>query len=196
MTDDHLVLVGGDRSVGARGTYDIVNPATEAPLAEVASGGHDLAAAFAHARDAGGRDVATALLQANNRPKPLHLLAFKDRGGRELLAESLIDSGIEVDPSSLSPLGLIVRGGDPFTTDGFERGDFYVQDEASQVAALLPPQLQKVILLNTGSEVYGGSNVGNAGVVQAAPRPWHGRPCSASMVLPPLAAVWLAVPEP
>lgn len=30
MTDDHLVLVGGDRSVGARGTYDIVNPATEA----------------------------------------------------------------------------------------------------------------------------------------------------------------------
>jgi acyl-CoA reductase-like NAD-dependent aldehyde dehydrogenase len=30
VTDDHLVLVGGDRSVGARGTYDIVNPATEA----------------------------------------------------------------------------------------------------------------------------------------------------------------------
>lgn len=30
MSDDHLVLVGGDRSAGARGTYDIVNPATEA----------------------------------------------------------------------------------------------------------------------------------------------------------------------
>ena len=30
VNDDHLVLVGGDRSAGARGTYDIVNPATEA----------------------------------------------------------------------------------------------------------------------------------------------------------------------
>ncbi|HET9610186.1 MAG TPA: aldehyde dehydrogenase family protein [Acidimicrobiales bacterium] len=30
MSDDHLVLVGGDRSAGARGAYDIVNPATEA----------------------------------------------------------------------------------------------------------------------------------------------------------------------
>ncbi|HEX6423587.1 MAG TPA: aldehyde dehydrogenase family protein [Acidimicrobiales bacterium] len=30
MSDDHLVLVGGHRSAGARGSYDIVNPATEA----------------------------------------------------------------------------------------------------------------------------------------------------------------------
>jgi 16S rRNA (cytosine967-C5)-methyltransferase len=86
-----------------------------------------------------GRDVAIAVLQANNRPKPLHLLAFRDRGGRELLAESLIDDGVEVDPSWLSPMGLIVRGGDPFSTDAFARGDFYVQDEASQIAAVLPP---------------------------------------------------------
>jgi 16S rRNA (cytosine967-C5)-methyltransferase len=85
-----------------------------------------------------GRDTAIAILQANNRPKPLHLLAFKDRGGRELLAESLIDSGVEVDPSWLSPMGLIVRGGDPFATGAFARGDFYVQDEASQIAAVLP----------------------------------------------------------
>jgi 16S rRNA (cytosine967-C5)-methyltransferase len=85
-----------------------------------------------------GRDVAVAVLEANNRPKPLHLLAFKDRGGRELLAESLIDAGVEVEPSGLAPLGLIVRAGDPLATAAFRAGDFYVQDEASQAAALLP----------------------------------------------------------
>jgi len=86
-----------------------------------------------------GRERALALLEANNRPKPLQLLAFRDRGGREQLAEALIDEGLEVTPSKISALGLTVRAGNPFTTRAFERGDFYVQDEASQVAALLPP---------------------------------------------------------
>ena len=80
-----------------------------------------------------------ALLAANNRPKPLQLLAFCDRGGRELLAEHLIDEGLEVEPAPLSPLGLTVRRGDPLATAAFARGDFYVQDEASQAAALIPP---------------------------------------------------------
>lgn len=86
-----------------------------------------------------GRDTTLALLEANNRPKPLHLLAFKDRGGREILAERLIDAGLEVDPSTLSPVGLVVRSGDPLGTEPFRSGDLYVQDEASQVSALLPP---------------------------------------------------------
>lgn len=86
-----------------------------------------------------GRDRTLALLEADNRPKPVHLLAFRDRGGRELLAEALIDEGLEVEPSPLSPLGLVVRSGDPFATEAFRRGDLYVQDEASQAAALIPP---------------------------------------------------------
>jgi 16S rRNA (cytosine967-C5)-methyltransferase len=79
------------------------------------------------------------LLQVNNRQRPLHLLAFRQRGGRELLAEALIDEGLEVTPSALAPLGLTVRAGDAFATRAFGRGDFYAQDEASQVAALVPP---------------------------------------------------------
>lgn len=86
-----------------------------------------------------GETATRELLETNNRPKPLHLLAFRDRGGRELLAEGLIDAEVEVEPSSLSLLGLLVRRGDPFASEAFRRGDFYVQDEASQVAALLPP---------------------------------------------------------
>ncbi len=79
------------------------------------------------------------LLDANNRSRPMQLLAFRDRGGRELLAEALIDEGLEVEPASLSPLGLIVRRGNPLTTEAFRNGDLYVQDEASQAAALIPP---------------------------------------------------------
>lgn len=86
-----------------------------------------------------GEQRTLALLDANNRPKALQLLAFCDRGGRELLAESLIDMGIEVEPSSLAPQGLIVRAGNPLRSDAYRRGELYIQDQASQAAALIPP---------------------------------------------------------
>jgi 16S rRNA (cytosine967-C5)-methyltransferase len=86
-----------------------------------------------------GPERTAAVLEADNRAKLLHLLAFRDRGGRELLAERLIDLGLEVEPSRWSPLGLVVHRGDPLHTEPFDRGDLYIQDEASQIAALLPP---------------------------------------------------------
>ncbi len=86
-----------------------------------------------------GEEETLALLQANNRPRPTHLLAFRHRGGREILAESLIDEGVDVEPSALSPLGLIVRRGKPLATKAFRDGNFYIQDEVSQISALLPP---------------------------------------------------------
>lgn len=86
-----------------------------------------------------GMQVTEQLLRTNNQPKPLQLLAFRHRGGRELLAESLIDAGLEVEPSMLSLVGLTVRRGNPLGTDAFRRGELYIQDEVSQVAALLPP---------------------------------------------------------
>lgn len=86
-----------------------------------------------------GRQPTEQLLATNNRAKPMQLLAFRGRGGRELLAEQLIDEGMEVEPSFLSPLGLTVRRGNPLASTAFARGCFYLQDEASQAAALLPP---------------------------------------------------------
>lgn len=86
-----------------------------------------------------GTERTRQLLAANNRQRPLQLLAFRDRGGRELLAERLIDEGIDVEPATLSPLGLTVRQGNPLATQAFRDGELYVQDEASQAAALLPP---------------------------------------------------------
>ena len=49
-------------------------------------------------------------------------------------------------------------------------------------------------LVNTDSEFYGGSGVGNMGGVDAEARPWHEQPYSAELTLPPLGVVWL-VPE-
>jgi len=45
--------------------------------------------------------------------------------------------------------------------------------------------------LNSDAEVYGGSGKGNLGRVRADATPWHDRPHSAQIVLPPLAAVFL-----
>ena len=46
-------------------------------------------------------------------------------------------------------------------------------------------------LLNTDAAVYGGTDVGNAGLVTTVEDPWHGRHHSAQLRLPPLAALVL-----
>ena len=45
-------------------------------------------------------------------------------------------------------------------------------------------------ILNTDSRFYEGTNVGNAGGVQAEPVPWNDRPYSIRLRLPPLAAMY------
>jgi 16S rRNA (cytosine967-C5)-methyltransferase len=97
------------------------------------------------------------LVAANNRPKPLHLLAFEDRGGRRRLAEALATEGVETESSSLSPLGLVVRSGNPVDTEAFARGDFYLQDEASQVSALLPAPAAGEVILDAAAAPGGKS---------------------------------------
>jgi 1,4-alpha-glucan branching enzyme len=50
-------------------------------------------------------------------------------------------------------------------------------------------------LLNTDAAIYGGSGVGNLGGVEAVPEPYHGRPASATITVPPLGVLWLAPEE-
>ncbi len=85
-----------------------------------------------------GEPQTRALLEANNRQKPMHLLAFRAKGGRDLLAEKLLAEGIETEPSRLSPQGLIVRTGNALRSAAFASGDFYIQDEVAQLVANLP----------------------------------------------------------
>ena len=46
-------------------------------------------------------------------------------------------------------------------------------------------------VINTDAVEFGGSGVGNYGSVVASDEPWGGRPASAELTLPPLAALWL-----
>jgi 1,4-alpha-glucan branching enzyme len=46
-------------------------------------------------------------------------------------------------------------------------------------------------VLNTDAAVYGGSGVGNLGGIEAVPEPYHGRPASAIITVPPLGVLWL-----
>jgi 1,4-alpha-glucan branching enzyme len=55
----------------------------------------------------------------------------------------------------------------------------------------LPRAGRWVEVLNTDSELYGGSNVGNLGAIEAEEIAWDGQPSSARVTLPPLACVWL-----
>lgn len=49
--------------------------------------------------------------------------------------------------------------------------------------------------INTDATEFGGSGVGNFGIVDASSEPWGGRPASVELTLPPLGALWL-VPSP
>lgn len=52
-------------------------------------------------------------------------------------------------------------------------------------------------ILNTDAQCYGGSNVGNLGVVRTEEKPWNGKPHSLVLRLPPLGAVFLKpAPDP
>ena len=44
-------------------------------------------------------------------------------------------------------------------------------------------------IFNSDAEIFGGSNMGNGGAVNARPEPSHGRPGSAEIVIPPLGTV-------
>ncbi len=49
-------------------------------------------------------------------------------------------------------------------------------------------------IMNTDSYLYGGSNFGNGGGVEAQSIPCHGQPYSVLVSLPPLAVVWFEIP--
>jgi 1,4-alpha-glucan branching enzyme len=46
-------------------------------------------------------------------------------------------------------------------------------------------------MINSDAADYGGSGVGNMGQVEATGEPWHGRPASAVLTVPPLGVLWL-----
>jgi 3,4-dehydroadipyl-CoA semialdehyde dehydrogenase len=83
--------LSGSWSAGGGATATLVNPATEAALAEVHTGGHDLGAAFGHARSVGGPELGQLGFAA--RGAVLAALAKLIHGAREELIGLAIANG-------------------------------------------------------------------------------------------------------
>jgi 1,4-alpha-glucan branching enzyme len=60
----------------------------------------------------------------------------------------------------------------------------------------LPAAGRWIEVLNSDAEVYGGAGIGNYGQVEAVAEPWHGRPASAALSIPPLGVLWLTPAQP
>jgi 1,4-alpha-glucan branching enzyme len=95
---------------------------------------------------------------------------------------------IDASDASSSVISFLRRARDP--------GDFIlavcnftpVVRETYRIGVPGPGSYQE--LLNTDSEFYEGTNVGNAGRVQAEPIPWNDRPYSVKLRLAPLAVMY------
>src|SRR3954447_8167512 len=83
--------LSGAWSAGAGPTVPLINPATEAVLAEVHTGGHDLAAAFRYARTTGGAELGA--LGFAQRGALLGALAKAVHGAREELIALAVGNG-------------------------------------------------------------------------------------------------------
>ena len=61
--------------------------------------------------------------------------------------------------------------------------------EGYRIGLPLPGRWREI--LNSDAAAYGGSDRGNAGVVDSHPGESHGQPCFAVVSLPPLGTLWL-----
>ena len=86
-----------------------------------------------------GIDETARVLEANNQVPPLTLRVNTARISRDDLAARLKERFEKVEPTPFSPHGLRIYGATGIISElpGFSQGFFSVQDEASQIAALL-----------------------------------------------------------
>ncbi len=83
----------------------------------------------------------------NNAAAPLAIRVNRLRTDVAQLSSTLREHGVEVSAARYAPDGLIVRSGNPLRTPLARTGQFFVQDEASQLVSLLvAPRPGDVIL--------------------------------------------------
>jgi 16S rRNA (cytosine967-C5)-methyltransferase len=75
--------------------------------------------------------------QFNNEPAKLTLRTNSLKARREELADALSKAGVRTAPTRLAPDGLVVQQGNPLLTPLAGTGLFVVQEEASQLVALM-----------------------------------------------------------
>ena len=88
--------------------------------------------------DALGYEKALSVLTAFSDKPPITLRVNTQRTTAEALAQALTEAGLTAEPALYAPHALRIPDGAVTATEAFRNGDFFVQDEASQlcVAAL------------------------------------------------------------
>ncbi len=87
--------------------------------------------------DRHGFEAAEAWCRFDNEAAPLTLRANTLRITRQALAERLLAAGVETAAARFAPEGLVVVSGNPLLTPLAREGLFAVQDEASQLVAVV-----------------------------------------------------------
>jgi 16S rRNA (cytosine967-C5)-methyltransferase len=84
-----------------------------------------------------GFEAAEVWEQFNNAHAPLTIRVNRLKTDRAALTRALAEQGVNVEPARFAPDGLIVTSGNPLRTSLAGTGQFVLQDEASQLVALL-----------------------------------------------------------
>src|SRR5437879_11642679 len=77
-----------------------------------------------------------ALLETDNRPARV-MCTLLDSAHAEGATSALREAGLSIEPGRMLGSAWSTRGGDPTDTEAFRRGWISIQDEASQLVALL-----------------------------------------------------------
>ena len=134
------------KSSGGEGAARLVNGVLRGILLLPPPSPSDLARDFSHPRflverwrTRFGEEATRRILEADNRPPGLDLMANSRRTDRGSLAAALLAEGIRTETSALAPLALTVVSGNPIRSPLFAAGHFFVQDVGSQALPLLLP---------------------------------------------------------
>jgi 16S rRNA (cytosine967-C5)-methyltransferase len=84
-----------------------------------------------------GFEAAESWARFDNEPAALTLRVNTLRMSRDTLAASLETHGVATEPTRFAPHGLVVRSGNPLLTPLANTGLFLIQDESSQLVALM-----------------------------------------------------------
>jgi 16S rRNA (cytosine967-C5)-methyltransferase len=84
-----------------------------------------------------GFEAAESWARFDNEPAALTLRVNTLRTSRDTLAASLETHGVTTEPTRFAPHGLVVRSGNPLLTPLANTGLFLIQDESSQLVALM-----------------------------------------------------------
>jgi 16S rRNA (cytosine967-C5)-methyltransferase len=96
-----------------------------------------------------GFEATEQWLRFNNAAAPLTLRANRFRNTPEELGDRLRAEDVQVERARLAPDGVVVTSGHPLRGEGVAAGWFVVQDEASQLVALLAGRIPGRRVLDT-----------------------------------------------